>query len=130
MSVKELPLCLIERLETPPKPLLIKDLRARSELPDNRHLHRSVLAYASDYHFLGTSMQPHGVSFMSPGIRVASVDHSMWFHRDFHADQWLLHVVESPVAHGGRALVRGQIFSADGQLVASTAQEGVVRQRK
>jgi acyl-CoA thioesterase-2 len=103
--------------------------RASGALPDDPALHRYVLAYASDFHFLPTSVQPHGVSWLSPGMQMASLDHAIWFHRPFRMDDWLLHVVESPSASGGRGLVRGQFFSRDGQLVASTAQEGLIRLR-
>jgi acyl-CoA thioesterase-2 len=103
--------------------------RAAGALPDDPALHRYVLAYASDFHFLPTAVQPHGVSWLSPGMQMASLDHSIWFHRPFRMDEWLLHVVESPSASGGRGLVRGQFFSQDGRLVASTAQEGLIRLR-
>lgn len=101
--------------------------KAASELPDDPRLHRYLLAYASDSHFLGTSMQPHGASWLMPHMQVASLDHAMWFHRPFRMDEWLLHVMESPSASGARGMVRGQVFQADGTLVASTAQEGLIR---
>lgn len=104
--------------------------RARGPLPDDPALHRYLLAYASDFHFLATSMYPHGVSWWLPGMQVASIDHVMWFHRPFRMDEWLLHVVESPSASGARGLVRGLFFRQDGQLVAATAQEGLIRQRR
>ena len=103
--------------------------RAIDPLPDDSSLHRYMLAYASDFHFLTTAMQPHGLSWLSPGMQVASLDHAMWFHRPFRMDDWLLHVVESPSASGSRGLVRGQFFDRSGNLVASTAQEGLMRQR-
>lgn len=105
-------------------------LRTIAELPDNPALHRCLLAYASDYSFLTTALLPHGVTWLAPGMQVASLDHVMWFHQTFRADQWLLHVVDSPAAHGARGLVRGRVFTQDGRLVASTAQEGLIRQRK
>jgi acyl-CoA thioesterase-2 len=105
-------------------------LRASGPLPDDPAVHRSLLAYASDSHFLGTAMQPHGVSWLTPGLQVASLDHAMWFHRPFRMDRWLLYVMESPTASGARGLVRGQVFDADGVLVASTAQEGLMRDRR
>ena len=92
-------------------------------------LHRRLLAYASDFSFLGTSMDPHGVSFVERGMQVASLDHAMWFHRHFRLDEWLLYAVDSPSASGGRGLVRGRFFDRDGRLVASTAQEGLIRRR-
>jgi acyl-CoA thioesterase-2 len=104
-------------------------LKATGTLPDDPALHRYLLAYASDFAFLTTAMLPHGVSWLSRGMQVASLDHSMWFHEDVRVDEWLLHVVDSPKAHGGRGLVRGRVFTHDGRLVASTAQEGLIRRR-
>jgi acyl-CoA thioesterase-2 len=104
-------------------------LRTIDRLPDDPALHCYLLAYASDYSFLTTSLLPHGVTWLTPGMQVASLDHAMWFHEPFRADEWLLHVIDSPVARGGRGLVRGRIFSRDGRLVASTAQEGLIRRR-
>ena len=101
--------------------------KTASALPDDPALHRRLLAYASDFNFLGTSIQPHGVSWLTPGIRMASLDHAMWFHRPFRFDEWLLYSVDSPAAAGARALVRGQFYTRDGALVASTTQEGVIR---
>ncbi len=105
-------------------------MRAADPLPDDPALHRYLLAYASDFHFLTAALQPHGVSWMTPGMQVASLDHAMWFHREFRMDQWLLHVVEGPSTGASRGLVRGQVFSQDGRLVASTMQEGLVRDRR
>lgn len=104
--------------------------KANGSLPDDPALHRYLSAYASDFNFLSTAMYPHGVSWMMPKMQVASLDHAMWFHRPFRMDEWLLHVVESPSASGGRGLVRGRMFNRQGQLVASTAQEGLMRLRK
>jgi acyl-CoA thioesterase-2 len=103
--------------------------RTRGELPDDPAVHQYLLAYASDFSFLATSMYPHKVSWLTPGMQVASLDHAMWFHRPFRMDEWLLHVVESPSASGGRGLVRGRLFDRDGNLVATTAQEGLIRRR-
>lgn len=103
--------------------------RADGALPDDPSLHRYLLAYASDHQFLPTAMRPHGVSWLTKGMQVASVDHAMWFHRPFRMDEWLLHVIESPSASGARGLVRGRFFAQDGRLVASTAQEGLIRRR-
>ncbi len=102
--------------------------RATSPLPDDPALHRFLLAYASDFHFLITTMQPHGVSWLSPGMQVASLDHAMWFHRDFRIDDWMLYVIDSPSASHARGLARGRVFTRDGRLVATTAQEGLIRQ--
>jgi acyl-CoA thioesterase-2 len=104
-------------------------IRANGELADDPALHRYLLAYASDFAFLTTAMLPHAVSWLSSGMQVASLDHAMWFHQDVRVDEWLLHVVDSPKAHGGRGLVRGSVFTRDGRLVASTAQEGLIRRR-
>jgi acyl-CoA thioesterase-2 len=101
--------------------------RTIDKLPDDLALHRYLLAYASDFSFLGTSMDPHGVSWLVPGMQVASLDHSMWFHRPFRFDDWLLYSVESPSASGARGLVRGQFFDRSGRLIASCAQEGLIR---
>jgi acyl-CoA thioesterase-2 len=104
--------------------------RTIDKLPDDASLHRYLLAYASDFSFLGTSMDPHGVSWLMPGMQVASLDHAMWFHRSFRFDDWLLYSVESPSASGGRGLVRGRFFDRSGRLIATTAQEGLIRQRR
>ena len=103
--------------------------RVARRLPDEPGLHRYLLAYASDFYLVGTSMMPHGVTWLSPGMQVASIDHAMWFHRPFRMDEWILHVMESPSASGARGLARGRFFTRDGRLVASTAQEGLTRQR-
>ena len=96
-------------------------------LPDNADLHRNVLAYVSDYQLVSTATLPHGIHFAEGNVQLASLDHAMWFHRPFRADQWLLYAMESPNASGGRGLALGRVFTRDGALVASTAQEGVVR---
>jgi acyl-CoA thioesterase-2 len=103
--------------------------RARGRLPDEDAVHRALLAYASDFHLLTTSLQPHGVTWLTPGMQVASIDHAMWFHRRFRLDDWLLYAVDSPSASGARGLVRGRFFDREGHLVASTAQEGLIRLR-
>jgi acyl-CoA thioesterase-2 len=104
-------------------------LRADGSLPDDPALHAYLLAYASDHAFVTTSLLPHGVTWLTPGMQVASLDHVMWFHRPFRVDDWLLYVIDSPTAHGARGLARGRIFTRQGQLVASTAQEGLIRRR-
>ncbi len=104
-------------------------LRANGPLPDDPALHRYLLAYASDFNFLSASMYPHGVSWLSRGMQVASLDHAMWFHRPFKMDDWLLQVVESPSASEGRGLVRAHFFTRDGRLVATSSQEGLIRKR-
>ncbi len=102
-------------------------LKAQGKLPDDPALHAYLLAYASDHGFITTALLPHGVTWFTPGMQVASLDHVMWFHRSFRVDEWLLYVIDSPAAHGARGLVRGRIFSEDGRLVASCAQEGLMR---
>ena len=104
-------------------------LRANRPLPDETIIHQAVLAYASDYGLLGTAMLPHGVSFRSAGMQVASLDHSLWMHRPLRADHWLLYAMDSPAAAGARGFARGSFFSREGELVASVAQEGLVRRR-
>ena len=104
--------------------------RAIDRLPDDPAVHQFLLAYASDFHFVVTAMQPHGVSWLSPGMQVASLDHAIWFHRPFRMDEWLLYTVESPSASGARGLARGQFFTREGVLVASTMQEGLMRKRQ
>lgn len=104
--------------------------RANGTLPDQRSIHQYMLAYASDFHLLASSMQPHGVTWMTPGMQVASLDHAMWFHRPFRFDDWLLYDIDSPSAQGARGLARGRWFTRDGVLVASTVQEGLIRDRR
>lgn len=104
-------------------------LKTVGALPDDPALHASLLAYASDHAFVTTALLPHGASWATPGMQVASLDHVMWFHQPFRVDEWLLHVIDSPAAHGARGLVRGRIFTRDGRLVASTSQEGLIRKR-
>jgi acyl-CoA thioesterase-2 len=104
--------------------------RTVDQLPDDPAIHRYLLAYASDFWFLGTALDPHGMSWLTPGLQVASLDHVMWFHRPFRFDDWLLYAVDSPSASGARGLVRGQFFDRAGRLVASAAQEGLIRRRQ
>ena len=103
--------------------------RAIDRLPDDPAIHRYLPAYASDFHFLSAALQPHAVSWLTPGMQVASLDHAMWFHRPFRMDEWLLYEVQSPSASAARGLVMGRFYSQDGTLVASTAQEGLIRRR-
>ena len=95
--------------------------------PDSDVMHRAMLAYASDFHLIVTSSFPHGFSFLQSNVQIASLDHAMWFHRPFRVDEWLLYSCDSPTAQGGRGLARGQFFDRGGRLVASTAQEGLIR---
>lgn len=105
-------------------------MRAQSRLPDDPLLHQCVLAFASDFALMGTAMLPHGVSFMQNNMQAASIDHSMWFHRPFRVDEWLLYDMDAPNASSSRGMNRGLIYSQDGRLVASTAQEGLMRLRE
>jgi len=105
-------------------------LRASAALPDDPKIHRFLLAYASDFHLMTTALLPHGVSWLTPGMQTASLDHAMWFHRDFRLDEWLLYSLESPSASNARGLAQGHFFNLEGQLVASTMQEGLIRRRE
>lgn len=101
--------------------------RSVGELPDDPALHRAALAYASDYTIMEPIMRRHGVAWADPGIKAASLDHAMWWHRPARVDEWLLYIQESPSASGGRGLALGRIYSRDGRLVASVAQEATLR---
>ena len=101
--------------------------RLTEKVGDAPELHRALLAYASDFQLLGTATFPHGISYYQPNVQMASLDHALWFHRAFRADDWLLYSIDSPSAQGARGLARGQIFNRQGVLVASTAQEGLIR---
>lgn len=105
-------------------------IRAVAPLGDDPAMHRAILAYASDMALMATSMMPHGVNWMTPGMQTASLDHAMWFHEPFRADQWMLYAMDAPWAGHGRGLNRGRIFTRDGRLIASTAQEGLIRKRE
>lgn len=105
-------------------------LRANGSLPKTPHLHQYLLAYASDLNFLPVALQPHGKGFLEPDMQVATIDHAMWFHRPVNLNQWLLYSVESTSASAARGFVRGEFYSQDGTLVASTVQEGVIRKRQ
>ena len=102
-------------------------LRAMGPLPDDPAIHRAVLAYLSDMTLLDAALGAHGHSVFDAGFQVASLDHALWFHRPFRADEWLLYVQDSPNSCGARGLTRGLLFSRDGRLVASVVQEGLMR---
>lgn len=104
--------------------------RAVNKIPDDIATHRYMLAYASDFHLVGTALYPHGKTFWSSDMQVASLDHSIWFHREFRMDDWLLYVMKSPVAAQGRGLNIGSIYTRQGVLVASVVQEGLIRSLK
>ncbi|MGA9421744.1 MAG: acyl-CoA thioesterase II [Rhodanobacteraceae bacterium] len=104
--------------------------RLTGRAPDDDLLNRSLLAYASDFHLIGTVTFPHGISYMQQHVQMASLDHALWFHRPFRVDEWLLYDCDSPSAQGARGLARGSIYSQDGRLIASVAQEGLIRLRE
>jgi acyl-CoA thioesterase-2 len=104
-------------------------MRADGKLPDDLALHQVVVAYASDMTLLDTSLLPHGVAWADDQFQVASLDHAMWFHRPFRADEWLLYDLHSPNAAGARGFTLGRIFTRDGRLAVSVAQEGLIRRR-
>ncbi len=113
-----------------PKPMPPRQqiwFRLSGELDDSQPLHRTLLAYVSDFHLIGTATLPHGISFRQGNLVMASLDHAMWFHRDVRVDDWLLYDCDSPNSGGSRGLARGLIYDRAGRLVASTAQEGMIR---
>ena len=123
----------VDRLEIfgPPKrpPHQAVWVRATAKLPDATALQQCVLAYASDMTLLDTALLPHGIGWYSNKVQIASLDHAMWFHRPFRADEWLLYVQDSPSASGARGFSRGLVYDRGGRLVASVAQEGLIRLR-
>jgi acyl-CoA thioesterase II len=121
----------ISRYTSPDKRAPVQQvwLRATGRLEDNPALNQCVLAYASDFTLLDTALIAHGRLVFDPDLMLASLDHAIWFHRPFRADDWLLYVQDSPVSSSARAFCRGTIFTRDGSLVASTAQEGLLRER-
>ena len=114
----------------PGEPVKYVWFRADGRLPDVPALHKYILAYASDFGLLTTSLLPHGVSIWDRFMQVASLDHALWFHRDLRADDWLLYAMDSPWSGNARGFARGSIFNRQGQLVASVAQEGLIRKRE
>ena len=105
-------------------------MRCRDPIGADPHMHQVILAYASDMNLLSTAMRPHGVHWQTPGFQSASLDHAMWFHRPANFENWHLYSQDSPSASGGRGFIRGSIYAEDGTLVASVAQEGLIRMRK
>ena len=102
-------------------------IRAVDKLPNDPVLHQNLLTYVSDYELLGVATLPHGLSFTRDSFIMASLDHALWFHREFRVDEWLLYSMDSPAASGARGLARGQFFTENGDLIASTTQEGLMR---
>jgi len=111
----------------PREPIKHVWIKSVDALPDDLALHQNLLAYVSDYELLGTSTLPHGLTFGRGRVMMASLDHALWFHRDFRIDDWLLYAMDSPNSSGARGLSRGQFYTLTGKLVASSAQEGLVR---
>jgi acyl-CoA thioesterase-2 len=101
--------------------------RLTQKIGDDVNLHRAMLAYASDFYLLGTTTFPHAISYYQPNVQMASLDHALWFHRPFRIDEWLLYVLNSPTAQSARGLAHGSIYTRDGVLVATVAQEGLIR---
>ena len=113
-----------------PKPAVSQNwFRCRTPIGDDAHMHQVILAYASDMNLLSTGMRPHGVHWQTPGFQSASLDHAMWFHKATDFNKWHLYAHDSPSASGGRGFIRGSIYAEDGTLVASVAQEGLMRMR-
>jgi acyl-CoA thioesterase-2 len=104
--------------------------RSKFPLPDDPAIHQSVFAYASDLTIIETALVPHGRNLFDPGLMMASLDHAIWYHRSFRADEWLLYVQDSPTAASGRGYNRGLVFTRDGILVASVTQEALMRSRR
>ena len=115
----------------PPKrpPQQLVWFRLQRKVGDDAVLHRVLLAYASDFHLIGTAMFPHGISFLQQNVQVASLDHALWFHRPFRVDDWLLYACDSPTAESARGLARGLLFDHGGRLGAACVQEGLIRLR-
>ncbi|WP_159500047.1 acyl-CoA thioesterase II [Microbacterium sp. 18062] len=127
VEVKHVPGSLYRDEPVAPDPRQTVWLRTRRGLPDDRLLHRAALAYLSDMTIQESILRAHGLTWTTPGLSVASLDHAMWWHRAARVDEWLLYVQESPTARGGRGLATGRIYTRDGALVASVAQEVMVR---
>jgi acyl-CoA thioesterase II len=115
--------------DSPREPVRLMWLRAIGAMPDSTIAHQAALAYASDYGILATAVQPHAIGIRSPELQAATLDHSIWFHRPFRVDDWMLYSMDSPVAAGARGFARGSIYTREGVMVASVAQEGLIRVR-
>ncbi|UJF19872.1 acyl-CoA thioesterase II [Vibrio sp. SS-MA-C1-2] len=102
-------------------------IKANGDMPNDPRVHQYLLGYASDWGFLPTVLHPHRASLLTPKLKIATIDHSMWFHRPFKMDEWLLYSIDNSITNGARGFVRGEIFNQQGELVASAAQEGLVR---
>lgn len=118
----------VHPLDPTPRPAVRRMwIRSQGAMPDATLDHQAVLAYASDYGLLATAVQPHGLTIRDPRLQAATLDHAIWFHRPFRMDEWLLYAMDSPAAAGARGFARGSIYTRDGTLVASVAQEGLLR---
>jgi len=115
---------------TPQPPHRAHWMRSQMALPDDPFLHQCLLAFASDFALMGTAMLPHAVHFMQPSMQCASIDHAMWFHRPVRMDEWLLYSMDAPSASSAKGINRGLIYDRNGVLIASTAQEGLMRQHE
>ncbi|CAN5617338.1 acyl-CoA thioesterase II [soil metagenome] len=112
---------------TPREPVRHMWLRSHGAMPDSPPAHQAALAYVSDYGLLAAAVQPHGLHIRSRNLQAATLDHAIWFHRPFRLDEWLLYTMDSPAAAGARGFTRGSVYTRDGRLVASVAQEGLLR---
>ncbi len=119
------PADLLHPVAQPPEQMVW--MKTRERLPDDQRLHQCALAYLSDWSLLDTATLPHAISFLQDNVQMASLDHAMWFHRPFRADEWLLYVQDSPSSSGARGFNRGLIYNRAGELVASSTQEGLMR---
>lgn len=126
-ELRHIPSPIYESADPEPSPRQAVWMRLRRRIPDDAGLHRAALAYLSDMTIQESILRAHGVSWATPGLKVASLDHAMWWHRFGRVDEWMLYVQESPSARGGRGLATGRIYAADGTLLASVAQEIMVR---
>jgi acyl-CoA thioesterase-2 len=125
------PVTLVDPFEPKPaEPLKYVWFRADGVMPEDPQVHKYVLAYASDFNLITTALQPHGASFMQRNMQMASLDHALWFHGNLRVNDWLLYAMDSPWTGNARGLARGHIFTREGRLVASVAQEGLVRVRQ
>jgi len=127
VELRHVPSPIYNSVDSEPAPRQSVWMRTRRELPDDARLHRAALAYMSDLSIQESVLRAHGVSWSRPGLKVASLDHAMWWHRPGRVDEWLLYDQESPSARGGRGLATGRIFTRDGVLIATVAQEIMVR---
>jgi acyl-CoA thioesterase-2 len=127
VDLRHVPSPIYARVEGEPQPHQAVWMRTRNALPDDPAIHRAALAYLSDLTIQESILRAHGVPWATRGLKVASLDHAMWWHRPGRVDDWMLYVQQSPSARGGRGLAHGRIYQRDGRLLASVAQEIMVR---